>query len=93
MADTLLYEKQSLTKGVKKGTEELADTLFLRRNPQQRMLRKVLTNWKISYCLKYLKNKDEKVTDELADTFLSEKKSSTKKVEKGTDELANTLLS
>ena len=37
--------------------------------------------------------KDDKVTDELADTILSENKTSTNKVEKSTDEKAGTLFS
>ena len=41
---------------------------------------------------KYLINKDDKVTDELADTLLSEKKNPTNKVEKGTDKKADPLL-
>ena len=48
----LLAEKKSVGKDAEKGTDELADTLLSEKNPQQRMLIKVLTNWQICYCLR-----------------------------------------
>ena len=49
---TLLPEKKSVTKYAEKGNDKLTDTLLSEKNHQQRMLRKVVTNSQIRYCLR-----------------------------------------